>query len=525
MEYTMAATLNRARQGLARFIVAVIFAGVSACATNPVTGKTELFGMSGAQEVEIGEQNYAPMRQSSGGDYDIDPGLTEYVQGVGNRLAAVSDRELPYEFSVLNSSVPNAWALPGGKIAINRGLLTEMGSEAELAAVLGHEVVHAAAGHTSQRAGRGQLLQILVLGTAIATADSKYGNYAVGGASLGSQLINQQYSQGDELESDKYGMRYMSRAGYDPQGAVALQKTFLKLSEGRRSDWLSGLFASHPPSQKRVDENIQTASRLPPGGELGVERYKAAMAKTIEVKPAYDAYDEGMKALADDNPDLAVAKAEEAIGILPEEGHFYMLRGLARASEGQYDSALTNFNSAIRRRDDYFQYYLWRGQTYAAMDNYDEAVNDLQKSNSMLPTAQAFYYLGAIAAKRGDRRAAIENFSKVAGDNNQLARSARDELAKLELSDHPEKYVYRRCDPGSDGKLIVSIKNATSLDIAGIAFAVDYTDSEGRTQRYTRTLNGVLGAGRVVEVNTQLGPYAAGSNCPVQITAARVYER
>ena len=149
------------------------------CATNPVTGKSQLVGMSEKQEIAIGEENYAPMQQSGGGEYDIDPLLTEYVQDVGNRLAEVSDRPLPYEFVVLNSSVPNAWALPGGKIAVNRGLLTELDSEAELAAVLGHEIVHAAAGHTSQRAGRSSLLQVLILGTAIATSGSSYGNYAV----------------------------------------------------------------------------------------------------------------------------------------------------------------------------------------------------------------------------------------------------------------------------------------------------------------------------------------------------------
>src|SRR5687768_11826698 len=131
-------------------IVAMLIA-LAACAVNPVTGKREISLISESSEIEMGTQNYAPMQQSEGGQYDVDPALTEYVQRVGSKLAAVSDRKLPYEFVVLNNSVPNAWALPGGKIAINRGLLTELESEAELAAVLGHEIVHAAAGHTAYR--------------------------------------------------------------------------------------------------------------------------------------------------------------------------------------------------------------------------------------------------------------------------------------------------------------------------------------------------------------------------------------
>jgi predicted Zn-dependent protease len=118
--------------------VAAAMISLAACAVNPVTGEREFMTISPAEDLALGAQNYAPMVQSQGGEYDVDPALTAYVQSVGKRLADVSDVALPYEFTVLNSSVPNAWALPGGKIAINRGLLTEMGSEAELAAVLGH---------------------------------------------------------------------------------------------------------------------------------------------------------------------------------------------------------------------------------------------------------------------------------------------------------------------------------------------------------------------------------------------------
>ena len=254
-------------------ILAALAIFATGCAVNPVTGEREFSLVSEAQEIQIGEENYAYMQQSGGGLYDVDPELTAYVQGIGNRLAEVSDRPLPYEFVVLNSSVPNAWALPGGKIALNRGLLTEMNSEAELAAVIGHEIVHAAARHSAQQMSRGMLLQVAVVGTAIATSNSGYSDLAIGGASIGAQLINQSYGRGAELESDLYGMRYMSRAGYDPQGAVELQRTFVRLSEGREADWLSGLFASHPPSQERVDANIRTAATLPPvlRERLGVE--------------------------------------------------------------------------------------------------------------------------------------------------------------------------------------------------------------------------------------------------------------
>jgi predicted Zn-dependent protease len=251
-------------------LVLLLSLGLGAgCSVNPVTGERELVLMSTAEEIEMGRQNYVPMQQSQGGQYDVDPELTAYVRGVGDKVAAQSGVDLPYEFVVLNNSVPNAWALPGGKIAINRGLLTELESESELAAVLGHEAVHSAARHSAQQQTRAMILQVGVIGTAIAASDSEYGGLIAGGANLLAQAGLARYGRKAELESDAYGMDYMSKAGYDPQGAVDLQETFVRLSEGRKTDWLSGLFASHPPSTERVAANRAKAASLPAGGMEG----------------------------------------------------------------------------------------------------------------------------------------------------------------------------------------------------------------------------------------------------------------
>src|SRR5690606_24843525 len=258
-------TIQRSAR-LTALLGALVIAG--GCVINPVTGDRELALVSADQEIAIGEQQYLPSRQMQGGDYVVDRELTAYVSQVGQRLAAVSDRNLPHEFVGLNNSVPNAWALPAGKIAVNRGLLMELDNEAELAAVLGHEIVHAAARHGALAMQRGLLLQGVLVAASVATSDDDYSNLAVGAASIGAQLINQRHGRDAELESDLYGMRYMSKAGYDPRAAVSLQETFVRLSQGQgEQGWLAGLFASHPPSQERVERNRQTAAQLPMGGE------------------------------------------------------------------------------------------------------------------------------------------------------------------------------------------------------------------------------------------------------------------
>ena len=500
--------------------VVLLAASAAGCAVNPVTGKPDFMVVSEAQEVALGEQNYAPMQQAEGGVYDIDPQLTAYVQEVGNKLAAVSDRPLPYEFVVLNNSVPNAWALPGGKIAINRGLLTELNSEAELAAVLGHEIVHAAAKHSAQQMSRGVLLQGAVLATAMMTGDSNFGQFAVGSAAVGAQLINSTYGRSAELESDKYGMTYMSRAGYDPSGAVTLQETFVRLSEGRESDWLSGLFASHPPSRARVAANRKMVETLPPGGIIGVERYEAAMQKTMAVKPAYDAYDEGSKALAEKKTDEALALAEKAITLFPDEGHFYALRGDARSVDGKYDMAVKNYDSAIRRRDDYFYYYLRRGLAEKELGDLDNAETDLERSIGMFPTGPAHFALGDIDASRGNDREAMEHYAIVAQSGGEIGKAAATRLQRLQLPNSPGEVIPRRCDADSAGNLVVSVKNTTPWVIEGVQIEVRYTDAAGRTQSVRQAIAARIPPDEIASVNTGLGPYTGGA-CPAEVIAAR----
>src|SRR5690349_18844154 len=281
---------------LFRFLsVAAALGALTACGVNPVTGKKEIQFVSEAQELQIGEKNYSPTRQGEGGDLTVLPELTTYVNGIGQKLAAVSDRKLPYEFVVLNNSVPNAWALPGGKIAVNRGLLTELKNEAELAAVLGHEIVHAAARHGAKAQERGTMMQIGMqaaqVGAGMAGLDAGLANLALQGAGAGLQMVQMKYGRDQELESDHYGMKYMKAAGYDPTGAITLQETFVRLSEAggaKQQSWMEGLFASHPPSQERVEKNKKTAAALGQGGDLGVASFDAAMQKLRQMKPAYD---------------------------------------------------------------------------------------------------------------------------------------------------------------------------------------------------------------------------------------------
>lgn len=503
---------------------------LGACSTNPVTGEREMVFVSTEAEKSIGAEHYAPSRQMQGGDYTLDPVLTEYVQGVGQKLVAASrevavvDRDLPYEFTVLNNSVPNAWALPGGKIALNRGLLLEMNSEAELAAVMGHEIVHAAARHGAQQMSKGMLLQGAVLGTAIAARDQDYGNLIVGGANIGAQLIMQKYGRDAERESDRYGMLYMSKAGYDPQGAVDLQESFVRLSEGRRTDWLSGLFASHPPSQERVELNKAYLQELPQGGIRGEESYARAIGGIRRNKPAYDAYDKGRKALSEDRPDEAMALANEAISIEPREGHFYALQGDALLSKKRYQDARSRYSTAIERNPQFFYYPLQRGLTALQLNDRRSAKADLEASIELLPTAMAYHGLGVIAERDGNLNLALQYYKGAAGSDSAVGQQAYRSLLRLDLPRNPGQYLQMRTGLDNQGQLIVEIANPTPAAVANLVLAVRYADANGRVQQVNRRLRGGVAANQRGQFATGLGPFANTQAFQAALVAAAIVE-
>ena len=419
-------------KGFRHLSVFVLVAFLAGCSVNPVTGEKQLSLIPESQELSIGSEQYKPTQQTQGGQFYLDPELNLYVSQVGQKLAKVSDRpDLPYEFVVLNSSVPNAWALPGGKIAINRGLLMELEDEAQLASVLGHEIVHAAARHSVQRMQQGMLISAGVAGLGFALSDNEWAGLIMGGAAMGAQLALAQYSQGDELESDHYGIRYMKAAGYDPQAAVELQEVFVRLSEDRDTSFIEGMFATHPPSQKRVRENQELVNKIGAGGYRGEETHEKKLSFLRSRQPAYDAYDEAMKLASNDKLDEALAKVNEAIKVEPEEAAFYSLRGRIYRAKENLDKAAADFDKATSLYPEMFTYQLHSGLNALELNNYDKAREHLSQANQVVPTSIAYLRLGDVAVKQGKRQEAIQYYSTAAEAGGEVAEEAKRKLAQL----------------------------------------------------------------------------------------------
>lgn len=485
------------------FLTILGIAMISGCATNPVTGKQELALVSESKEIQVGQEHYAPSRQMQGGDYVVDPELTKYVDDVGQKLVAVSDRKLPYEFKVLNNSIPNAWALPGGKIAINRGLLTELNNEAELASVLGHEMVHAAARHGAKAMERGMMLQGAVLATGIAVSDTKYANLGIIGAQLSAALISQKYSRDAEREADNYGMEYMAKAGYDPNAAVSLQEVFVRLSENKQQNWLTGLFSSHPPSTERVTANRQKALELGSGGTLGAEKFRRMTAHLRKTKEAYEAHDEGRKALSEKKTDQALTLAQKALTIEPREGLFHALRGDVRFAQQKYDDALINYNRAVERNPNFFHFYVQRGITKQKLNDPEGAKSDLENSMRLLPTATAHKALGDIALSKNDRINAMQHYKAAAGSNTPAGKQALNSLVRLDMPYNPGQYVQAKIGLSQDQFPMAKIVNATPLSVKNIRLRIRLRDASGQVREMSRFIQQTISPQKAVAI--QLG--------------------
>ena len=247
-----------------RTIVTLLCAGlvsmmVAACATNPATGGRMFTLISESQEIEMGraysEQIAATMPQ-----YD-DSNLQAYVERIGQSLAATSERpHLPWSFVVLDDASVNAFAVPGGYLYVTRGILTHFNSEAELAAVLGHEVGHVTARHSVEQLSRQQLLGGL-LGIGAILSDNVAGLSGLGATAIG--IFGLSHSRSDEHQADELGVRYALRDGYDPREAIGVHTMLGRQTELRGGRGIPNWLATHPSSADRIDRIRAQVGNIP----------------------------------------------------------------------------------------------------------------------------------------------------------------------------------------------------------------------------------------------------------------------
>ncbi len=240
-----------ARKRIALFAMFLLPLAAGGCTTNPATGEKHLIVISREQEIAIGVEAAPEFEKEFGGRVPNEQ-LQAYVQMVGGKVSSVSEREMPYEFTLVQSKVPNAFALPGGKIFISAGLMSKMTNERQLAAVLGHETAHVAAQHNVMGMQR-QMGAAVLVDIAGQIAGKEKAGSAQAATKVVAGMVGLKYSRNDEYQADKLGIRYMARAGYNPWGMVELLTVLLNLSKSEPGS-MGEMFRTHPLTSKRIAE-------------------------------------------------------------------------------------------------------------------------------------------------------------------------------------------------------------------------------------------------------------------------------
>jgi len=399
---------NHEALAAALVLVCLLAIAVYSCAVNPVTGRSELAIVSFSEEEEavLGAKAYAPAVQQQGGFYR-DRELEAYVQEVGMRLARVSHRPgLAYRYRVLNASVPNAFALPGGYIVINRGLLVGLENEAEMAAVLGHETGHVTAKHSLAGYQRAIASNVLVAGVVLGTG-GRAGVQELSG--ITASLLENGFSRDQEREADWLGIDYMVKAGYNPEGAVQLQEYFYRQLEGGKNPmWAEGLFRTHPFSKERLDNaRARIAERYPdtvknPNYTFNGTIFLQKTARLREAQKAYDVSDEGDKLLKAKRYDEALEKYLEAARMAPGQSPFHSSAGSVYLIRKNDAAAERELQKAIDLDGDLFEPRFLMGALRYGKREYRAAIPELERSMELYPTKQAAAMLSKSYEALGD---------------------------------------------------------------------------------------------------------------------------
>jgi len=231
-----------------------------------------------SREEALGAQEHPKLVQQYGGEYR-DQKVNALVQTIGRRLAQAAGADVRWTFTVLDSDVVNAFALPGGYVNLTRGLLALAKDEAEVAGVMAHEMGHVLERHSTSRVNRSTIAGLLAMGVGAVLGSPEIAQVL----GLGSNLYIASYSRGQETEADEVGVKLLQAAGYDPMAMATFLETMNRYAQyeaaksGKKKSEGFDFFASHPQTENRVAHAAELARKLPPGGTRPVEPYMNAV--------------------------------------------------------------------------------------------------------------------------------------------------------------------------------------------------------------------------------------------------------
>ncbi len=388
---------------------------LSGCAVDPVTGKKQLMMLSRDQEIGIDRQQ-RPFQFSS--DYGIvqDRKINAYVSDVGKELLPYVHRpEMPYNFQCVNATYINAYAFPGGSIAVTRGILLTLDNEAELASLLGHELGHVNARHAAEQHAKGQLSSLLVAGLSAAanTQGAGLGQLAQGLGMLGQGLLLSKYSRDNEREADYLGNEYMVKAKYSTKGFVGLMEMLDSLHK-ENANASQVLFSTHPMSSERLNAAVsrqngiyQYSTQLP----LNRDKYMDNIASLRNKKEGIQLLQQGEKHLAKKEYDQAEITIKKSLRKLEDDYTAHVIMARCLVLREKQSQALSHADTAKKIYPSEAQAHYLSGFLNAELKKYGKAYQDFSKCDELLPgNPQITFFKGYCLDKQGDKNPAAQKY-------------------------------------------------------------------------------------------------------------------
>ncbi len=391
--------------------------GFTGCAVDPVTGKKQLMMVSPQQEIEIDKQQ-SPYQFSS--DYGViqDKKISRYVSRVGKKLIPYVHRPaMPYNFQCVNATYINAYAFPGGSIAVTRGILLKLDNEAQLASLLGHELGHVNARHTAEQVSKGQLSSLLVggLSAVAASQGSGLGDLTQQLGMLGQGLFLSKYSRDNEREADYLGNEYMVKAGYASRGFVGLMEMLDSLNKERPGS-AQVLFSTHPMSKERLTVAVQRSNgqyQHSKGFPVNRERYMDNIASLRAKKKAIELLQKGEKYLGQKKYDTAEELFKKSLRQFKNDYTAHVLLAKCLMVRKKTKQALFHANKAKKRYPSETQGHYIAGMANTELKKYGMAYRDFNQCDQLLPgNPQITFNKGYCLEKNGDEKSAADGYMR-----------------------------------------------------------------------------------------------------------------
>ncbi|MGB9700835.1 MAG: M48 family metalloprotease [Thermodesulfobacteriota bacterium] len=394
------------------------------------------------EERELGERVFQEIKKR----WPIiqEPSINDYVNKVGQEIIrSIEPQPFAYQFYVLNSPEINAFAIPGGKVFINSGLLLLLEKEDELAAVLAHEIGHGVARHIARRGEKVQKINLATLGAIL--AGILLGGPAAGAIATTSVAASEtamlKYSREDEDEADYLGLKFMDQAGYNPEGMLAVLKK-LRRRQGPSASEIPAYMQTHPALEARLaDLEVQLARRplekvsLKSLGNLRRVQTKL-LVEEKEVSRTVTFFENWVKREPEEGEayfglglvqkkmgalDRAIISLTKASTLLPQDGEVFRELGVSFFLRGDLSAAEKNLEKAhtLSPRDYLVHFYL--GRVYAEKKLTDAALHFYLQAKALRPEfADVYYHLGQAYGAKNMLGQAYQNFGyyyKMMGDH------------------------------------------------------------------------------------------------------------